>query len=59
MVTDEDPYYRYIKIQFNANNIFHEKLSDDDPAGSKHVVKIHIKQIIMRSHWLFITNLLC
>jgi hypothetical protein len=31
-----------------TNSIFHEKLSDNDPAGWKHVSNVHNKQLIMK-----------
>jgi hypothetical protein len=44
--TNLDPHYKYIEIQFN--NEFHEKLPDDDPVRSKHVINAHNKQMIIQ-----------
>jgi hypothetical protein len=41
MITNMDPHYKYNSI---SNSLFHEKLPDDDPAGSKHVANVYNKK---------------
>jgi hypothetical protein len=38
MITNRDQNFKYNSI---TNSTFHEKLSDDNPTGSKHVANIH------------------
>jgi hypothetical protein len=44
MITNLGPHYKYIhKYNPITSSIFHEKLPDDDPAWSKHVVNVQNK----------------